>query len=313
MLKINKPKFWDSKIGLFSIILFPLSLVYIFIIFLRKRFIKTQKFNIPVICVGNIYLGGTGKTPASILLANELTRIGRKPVILRKHYAKHQDEYNLIKNKFEDLIVNKNRVNGLIEAEKNGFKTVILDDGLQDFKIKKDIKIVCFSRQLIGNGLVMPSGPLRENLSSLRDADIVLINGNKNKNFENKLLNINKIIKIFYSLYEPINLKQFDNKKLLAIAAIGNPENFFQLIENNNLIIQKKLIFPDHYMFSKKEMQKIVDDAKKEGYTIIMTEKDYFKINNYKLENINYLKISLKIYEMEKFINSISSFYDKKS
>ena len=81
MLKINKPKFWDSKIGLFSIILFPLSLVYIFIIFLRKRFIKTQKFNIPVICVGNIYLGGTGKTPASILLANELTRIGRKPVI----------------------------------------------------------------------------------------------------------------------------------------------------------------------------------------------------------------------------------------
>ena len=66
-------------------------------------------------------------------------------------------------------------------------------------------------------------------------------------------------------------------------------------------------------MFSKKEMQKIVDDAKKEGYTIIMTEKDYFKINNYKLENINYLKISLKIYEMEKFINSISSFYDKKS
>ena len=100
-------------------------------------------------------MGGTGKTPASILLANELARIGRKPVILRKHYAKHQDEYNLIKNKFEDLIVNKNRVNGLIEAEKTGFKTVILDDGLQDFK-KKKTKIVCFSRQLIGNGLVMP-------------------------------------------------------------------------------------------------------------------------------------------------------------
>lgn len=310
MIKINKPKFWDRKIGLISILFFPLSLIVIFFTFLKKKITKTRGFKIPIICVGNIYLGGTGKTPTSILLANELSKLGKKPLILRKYYKNHNDEYSLIKNYFKNLIISKNRIEGLKEAEKSNFDIVILDDGLQDYKIKKNLSIVCFNNnQLIGNGMVLPSGPLRENLSILKNVEIVIINGSKNINFENKILNINKKLEIFYSFYKPINLDQFKNKKLLALAAIGNPENFFQLVEKNNLKIFKKKIFPDHYQFSKAEMQNILREAEMENYQVIMTEKDYYKINHYKLKKINYLKVSLEIYNKEKLLKKINSLY----
>ena len=310
MIKINKPKFWDRKIGLISILFFPLTLIVIFFTFLKKKITKTRGFKIPVICVVNIYLGGTGKTPTSILLANELSKLGKKPLILRKYYKNHNDEYSLIKNYFKNLIISKNRIEGLKEAEKSNFDIVILDDGLQDYKIKKNLSIVCFNNnQLIGNGMVLPSGPLRENLSILKNVEIVIINGSKNINFENKILNINKNLEIFYSFYKPINLDQFKNKKLLALAAIGNPENFFQLVEKNNLKIFKKKIFPDHYQFSKAEMQNILREDEMENYQIIMTEKDYYKINHYKLKKINYLRVSLEIYNKEKLFKKINSLY----
>ena len=115
--------------------------------------------------------------------------------------------------------------------------------------------------QLIGNGLLLPSGPLREGLSSLKNAHIIIINGIKDKLFENKLLNINKRLS-FYSKYTK-NLDQFTNKKLHAIAGIGNPENFFDILEKNNLNIEKKIIFPDHYEFPKNEIENIIGDAEK--------------------------------------------------
>ena len=161
---------------------------------------------------------------------------------------------------------------------------------------------------MIGNGLVLPSGPLRENLSALKDVDIIIINGKKDQIFENKILKINNKLDIFYSYYKPINLEQFKNKKLFAIAGIGNPENFFKLIDENNLKIEKKFIFPDHYKFSKKEIKEIVEEAKIKDYQIIMTEKDYFKVKNFNLQNINYLKVSLEIEKKEKLINRIKSY-----
>ena len=85
-MKLIKPKFWGGKIGIISILLFPLSLIFIFLVLLKKLLIKPKEFKIPIICVGNVYIGGTGKTPISIFLANELKLIGKKPVILRKYY-----------------------------------------------------------------------------------------------------------------------------------------------------------------------------------------------------------------------------------
>ncbi len=313
-MKLNKPKFWDTKISFISILLFPISLLILIFIFLKKKFTKTIRFNIPIICVGNIYLGGTGKTPTSIFLGNELLELGKKPVILRKFYNDHEDEYNLIKKYFKNLIIKRNRVDGIKEAEKKKFDSVILDDGFQDYKIKKDINILCFNQnQLIGNGLIVPSGPLRENISSLKNANIILINGKENKDFEKKIFNINNNLKIFYSYYKPINIERFRNKKLFAIAGIGNPENFFQLIEKNNLYIEKKLVFPDHYQFTKTEIENIINKAKNINCQIIMTEKDYFKIKDYDVNDIDYLKVTLEVIQKEKFIKTVARIYDQKN
>ncbi len=311
-MKLIKPKFWDEKkISFLSVLLFPLTLITLLAIFLRKKLSSTKSFNIPVICVGNIYIGGTSKTPTSIILANDLSKLGLKPVILRKYYRSHIDEYNLIKQKFNNLILSKSRELGILEAEKEGYNLVILDDGLQDYKIKKNLSIACFHQnQLIGNGLILPSGPLRENLSVLKNIDIILINGNKIPSFEEKLLKINKNLEIYYSYYKPININQFENQDLLAIAGIANPENFFMLLEENNLNVKEKIILPDHYRFTKTEIQNIIDDAYNKKLKLIMTEKDFYKIKEFNLKKIDYLKVSLEIKEKQKLINKIRKIYD---
>lgn len=312
MIKINKPKFWDKKeLSFFAVLLYPLSLIIIFLVFLKKKFSKEKDFKIPIICVGNIYIGGTGKTPTSITLAKELASRGMKPAILRKYYKNHNDEINQIKNSFDHLIINKNRIDGINEAKNKKYNTVILDDGLQDYKIKKNLNIVCFNQnQLIGNGLVIPSGPLRENLSILKNVDIVLINGVKDLNFENKILKINEKLDIYYCHYQPENIKKFKNKKLFVLAGIANPENFFLLLKQNNLIIKEKLFFPDHYTFTEKEIKNIINLAKQKNLKIIMTEKDYFKLKDFKLDNCDYLKVNLEINKKQKLLKKILELYD---
>ena len=307
---LKKPKFWDEKKSLASILLAPITIIILIVVFIKKKIVKTRKFNIPIICIGNIYIGGTGKTPTSISIGNLLQKLGFNPVILRKYYKDHSDEHNLIINNFNNLILAKNRLDGIKKSEDRKYDSVILDDGFQDYSIHKDLNILCFnSNQLIGNGKVIPSGPLRERLDSLKRADIVIINGLKNNKFEAKILKINKNLEIFYSNYKPVNLHEFKNKRLLALAGIGNPENFFQLLTDNNLEIYKKIIFPDHYEFSKKEIENIFDEAKTNNYNIIVSEKDYFKLKDYKSEKLDYLKVSLVIKELEDFIKEIELIY----
>ena len=310
MIKLFKPKFWDIKtINIFSILLFPLSLITIVLIFLKKKIYKKKVFEIPIICVGNIYIGGTGKTPTSILLSKELSILGFKPVIIRKFYANHEDEYNQIRNNFNNLIINKDREAGIIKAQQKGYNIVILDDGFQDYKIKKDLNIICFNQnQLIGNGFILPAGPLRENLSALLNANIVLINGKKDHDFEKRIIKINNNLKIFYSEYKPININEFKGHKLLALAGIANPENFFMLLKENNLDIKKKLVFPDHYKYTKKNLQNIVNIARENNLKIVTTEKDFSKIVDFKLKEINYLKVSLVFQEKKELLDRINSF-----
>tara|TARA_B100002052_G_C15810095_1_gene565464 strand:- start:349 stop:1281 length:933 start_codon:yes stop_codon:yes gene_type:complete len=310
-MKKTKPKFWSQKKSLFSILLYPISLIVQIYIFLKRRFSSKNKFRIPVICVGNIYIGGTGKTPLSILISRELLNLGKRPAIIRKYYKKHKDEHEMIKENFKNLILNEDRTQGVKAAQEQGYDTVILDDGFQDYKIEKNLSILCFnSKQLLGNELVLPAGPLRENLSSVKNAQIVMINGKNNLSFEKKLSNLNQNIKIFYSKYKVIDLDKFKNKKLFAIAGIGNPDNFFDLLVENSLQIEKRLAYPDHYEFSKEEFEKLVDEANEKNYQIIMTEKDYYKIKDFNFKEVQYLKVNLEIKNKDQFLREINNLYD---
>ncbi len=310
-MKLFKPKFWKSNKNFFTVLLIPLSLITWIYIILKKTFIQKVKFNIPVICVGNIFIGGTGKTPLSIHIARKLSENGKNPAIVRKYYKSHKDEHKMIISYYNKLILNLNRSKGIYEALEKGYDAVILDDGFQDYKIKKNLSIICFnSNQLIGNGYLFPSGPLRESLGSLRNANILIINGDKSLNFEQKILKIQKDLKIYYSNYKPLNIQEFKNKKLLAISGIGNPENFFKILKDNQMNIQKKMVYPDHYEFTKNEMLKINEYSKKNDFQIVMTEKDYYKIKDFSLENIKYLKVKLEIEKEEEFIKNVMKAYD---
>lgn len=308
-MKLIKPKFWDGK-NLISLSLFPLSLIIQLIIFFKKKFTKVSNFKIPIVCIGNIYVGGTGKTPLSILVSKELSKIGKKPAIIRKYYKDHEDEHSLIKENFNYLILNSNRIGAIQEAENKNFDIAILDDGFQDYKIKKNLSIICFNSNFEGNGFVIPAGPLRENLSSIKNAQIMIINGDKNLKFEKKILDINNNIDIYYSEYKAINYDKFTQKELLVITGIGNPENFLKLLNDHNLKIAKKYIYPDHYNFSKEEVDNFINEAKKNNYQIICTEKDFHRIKVYGIKEINYLKVELVLEKKERLIKKIQSIYD---
>ena len=309
-MKIYKPFFWNKPKSFYALILLPITFLVFIFLFIKKIINKAEKFNIPVICVGNIYLGGTGKTPLSLLIAEELKALGKKPVIVKKFYEDHKDEHLLIKKRGVPLILEKNRSNSLKLAEKE-FDLAILDDGFQDYKIIKDLNVLCFhSKQLIGNGLILPSGPLREPLSAIKKVQIVVINGEKNLIFEDKLKKINSKISIFYSKYKLLNQKDLNNKKILAFAGIGNPENFFNLLVESGLNVKKTISFPDHYDFKKDEILEIIEKAKKLNYTVLTTEKDFLRIKNFNFSEIYPCNIILEIAKKKEFITLIKKIYD---
>ena len=301
-----KPKFWDkNQISFFSILLFPISLLIKVLSFFRRSFTKTHQCSIPIICVGNIYLGGTGKTPLCIEIFSILKNLNMYPVFIRKKYDSFQDEVNLLKL-VGPVYENKKRINALNDAIKNNAEIAILDDGFQDFSIKKDLSIICFNeKQWIGNGLVIPAGPLREDLSALSRANCVIINGKKNINIEDKILKKNNKTRIFYTKYKAQNIEEFKNDKIIAFAGIGNPNNFFDLLKDNNINILEEISFPDHYNYSNKELENLINKTKENNATLLTTEKDFFRINDTYKKNIKHLKIIVEIEKKNQFVEEI--------
>mgnify|MGYP001252232433 CR=1 FL=1 len=183
---LRKPKFWDKNHDtVFSIILIPFTIILVIKNWINQ-FYNRKNYKIKSICVGNIYLGGTGKTPLCMKIFMILKNLNMKPAFIRKKYESFQDEVDLEK-KIGPVYENTSRAKGIIKSIKCNANIAILDDGFQDFSIKKDLSIICFNeKQWIGNGLTIPSGPLRENLSSIKRANCIVINGNRNKDFEKK-------------------------------------------------------------------------------------------------------------------------------
>lgn len=306
-MKLTKPFFWNNNFfNIFALILLPISILIQLLFFLKKNFTVEKNFKLRTICVGNLYLGGTGKTPLTVKLSDIFNKKKIKTVIIKKYYQNQKDEIKLIKKNSKYSIVAKTRTQALKLAE-NNFDIALIDDGYQDYTYRKDVNIMCFtSKNPIGNGHTIPSGPLRERLSNLKKNHIILINGKKNKSFENKILKINKNIKIFYSNYLPAkNIRQFKKRKFLAFAGIGNPDNFFNLLKKNKINVVSKKVFPDHYDFQKKDINLLYAIAKKNKLKIITTEKDYLRLDKHSAIKINFLPVKLEINNEKKFIKEI--------
>ena len=182
---------------------------------------------------------------------------------------------------------------------------LIFDDGLQDNQIDYNFKFVCFDADLgIGNGLLLPAGPLRETINSLKKYDVVFIKKGNNLNNLIKLIEKhNKRIKIFITDYKVSKFSKFNrSKKYLIYSGIGNPDSFAKILKQNKVKIVDKIIFPDHHSYSNQDFNFILNKAKQNNAEIITTEKDYVKVPKELQKKIKFLKVNLIIYNEKKLI-----------
>ena len=258
--------------------------------------------------MGNFYLGGTGKTSLSIKINKLLNERNIKSCFIKKFYKNQVDEQKLLKNNGK-LFLSSDRSNAVKQAENQNYDIAILDDGLQDETIDYDLRFVCFNNiNWIGNGMTIPAGPLRENINNIKNFDHLFLNGNL-ENIDDLTKEINKInsnINIHLGKYEPINLNEFDiNKNYLVFSGIGNHQTFISTVKQNGLRVVKDIEFSDHYAYTKKDIEKILNEANYLNCGIITTEKDFQRLNDFNISRIKVLKVDLKIIDENKLLKSI--------
>ena len=195
------------------------------------------------------------------------------------------------------------------------FEVAIFDDGLQDSSIKYDMEIVCFNNlNWIGNGLTLPSGPLRESINNLKFYENVFLNGNEESliAIKDQIKKINPNININSGKYTPLNIGEFDkDQNYLVFSGIGNHKTFVEMLKNNKLKIVSDLEYPDHYQYSKRDFDEIIINAKKFNAHIITTEKDYLRLENFNRNEILYVKSSLEISDEKSLTNKLLKLNEK--
>ena len=313
-MKLKKPKFWDyKKPNLYSYLLLPFSIILSLLSKIRSK-PKFTNPKIKTICIGNIYIGGTGKTSLVIRIKEILEKKNIKVCFIKKFYTDQIDEQKLL-SKNGQLFTSIKRIKALDEAVSQGYKIAIFDDGLQDTSIKYDLEIICFNNlNWIGNGLTLPSGPLRENINNLKFYDNVFLNGNEEHliYIKNQINKINPKININQGKYIPLNIEDFNKKyNYLVFSGIGNHKTFVKMLKNNNLNIIDDLEYPDHYQYSKKDFYEILNKAKKYDAKIITTEKDYLRLDSFDKTKVLFIKSSLEILDEENFRQTLIDLNEK--
>jgi tetraacyldisaccharide 4'-kinase len=281
------------KHNFISIILLPFSFIYRFIVFIRRllyqfKIFKSIRISVPVIVVGNITVGGTGKTPLVIALVKALQENGFHPGIITRGYGGKNkiwpqkitensdpvlvgDEAVLLAKKTKvPVFAGPNRVStALLLLQTNQCNVIVSDDGLQHYALARDIEIaVIDSMRRLGNGFCLPAGPLREPPKRLKAVDFVVSNGVALVGEYKMQFVIDEICSL---QDKSILTNNHSYLNIIAIAGIGNPERFFNSLRSLNIIFTSR-IFPDHYPFQKTDFDFLNKDD-----IVIMTEKDAVK------------------------------------
>lgn len=299
-------------VRILKVFLWLLSVLYGFLASMvcycyKSGILKVNRLNKVVISVGNITLGGVGKTPLVEVIARELKSKGKKPVILNRGYKdsisndelQSKDEARMLERVLEDVpvLVGANRFENAKKYLKNNDADVfILDDGFQRWRLHRDLNIVCIdATDPWGNGFLIPRGFLREKLSALKRADVFVITksdlGENNVNdIVERLKNINPNADIAKTVHSPIGFTDIrsgkhkenafvDGKKIIAFCGIGNPQSFVDTLENLGANIIKSDFFIDHHVYYKRDISRIINCSDSISSNIIITtKKDAVKI-----------------------------------
>ncbi|MCX7191341.1 MAG: tetraacyldisaccharide 4'-kinase [Candidatus Methylopumilus sp.] len=298
--------------SLASLFLIPFSVIYLLISFTRKylyqfNLLKSFKMQVPVIVIGNITSGGTGKTPLVIHLANELKKNGYHPGIISRGYGSKRNGVSEVNKKSdvenigdEAILIHKHThlpvfiakdralaAKALIKKYKK-IDVILSDDGMQHYRLKRDMEILVIDgTRRFGNGYLLPAGPLRESKRKMKAVDAIVCN-------EKKVIDGSYLMK--YKSYFLINLKtkkkiplnKLRLNNLHAVAGIGNPDRFFKYLKALGLVFDSSS-YKDHYRFTKKDFKTMSDK------NIIMTEKDAVKCEKFARDNFWYLPVVAEI------------------
>ncbi len=318
-MPVKTPNYFYKK-NLISILLLPLSTLYYIISKIKWYLSFPYKSNKKIICIGNITVGGTGKTPVVIKLAQELIKKNLKIGIISRGYkgklsSKNPiivnskihnsddvgDEVYMMSSHFNNKIpicICKNRAKAIKLLEKD-IDIIISDDGFQNNTFYKDINILVFDGIIgTGNNFILPAGPLRNTTKSIKKSDAIIINRTASDN----LLKIIKKYKkpIFHSEIILKNAKEYKNKEVIAFAGIGNPNKFYYSLQKESIKIKQSINFPDHYNYKKQDLEKIIKLSN--DNPILTTEKDYVKIPERFKKAITSIKTDLEITDINQLI-----------
>ncbi len=310
----NTPEFWHKKNSISKlqiIMLYPFSILWVFFDGFKSYFTKTYKSKLKVVCIGNITVGGTGKTPFSIYTYKLLKNLGYNPVFLTRgygglkkgplevnssHHFQDVGDESILLSKVGTTIVSKNRSLGAkyIEKHKNKFNIIIMDDGLQNYQLKHDIKLLLVDKKLkLGNGYCVPAGPLRQPIERcLKDIDKIILTGESDKNEKNLFKSFD--IPVIKSNIKTTHIPKIKKEKLLAFCGLANPNKFFDTLKKNGYEIASTRKFPDHFAYKKNDINNLILDANNQNLKLITTEKDYVKISSNN-NNIHFLPIEFEL------------------
>jgi tetraacyldisaccharide 4'-kinase len=296
---MREPGFWHGPASLNSHLLKPLAALYGAIAAQRLRR-KGLNAGIPVLCVGNYHVGGAGKTPTVLALAKLVREIGETPVVLSRGYggelhgpvrvdpARHTasdvgDEPLMLAGHLP-VVVSRKRADGVPLARSQGATVILMDDGFQNPAVVKDASLIVIdSERGLGNGQVFPAGPLRAPLRpqlARTDALIIVGNGNAAQSVAAEIAAQGKPVLSAHLKPDEAQVAQLRGKRVLAFAGIGDPTRFFNTLRASGIEVAGQRAFADHHPYSQTEVEGLIAEARRDGLTLVTTEKDLARLRH---------------------------------
>jgi tetraacyldisaccharide 4'-kinase len=307
---MKAPEFWSrGQGGLLAVLLSPIGLLYAAAGKLRRSFSTPWQSPVPVICVGNVVVGGAGKTPVALDIAGRLSGGGKSVSFLSRGYGGSEPGPHLVDTTVdqpsrvgdEPLLLSRIAPTWISRERVCGAKVagadadiIIMDDGFQNPSIQKTCSLLVIDGTYgVGNGRCMPSGPLREPLSSaLGRTDAVIIIGDDRAGIA--VFIPNDVVVLRASVIPGPELETFITKPIIAFAGIGQPQKFFDTLKNGGCSLTSSHAFADHHAYTSAEITRLKEEAERTGSRLVTTEKDLVRIAQDQRDGIDVLTITLQ-------------------
>ena len=292
---MKAPNFWYQEKSLWAKLLNPIGRIYGWSVARRFKRVKPYQAAVPVICVGNLSVGGTGKTPVTLAIGKMMKEMSVPFYFLNHGYKSNKKGVivNIKKMSALDVgdeamllaaegptVVDNHRARGAQVAERAGAKAIIMDDGFQNPSLIKTVSfIVVDGKTGFGNERLIPAGPLRETVEKgLLRADAVIISGADDSKAADIVRKCAPDMPIFGGHFEPDPkvIQKLQGKKVMAFAGIGRSDKFFNMLVGCGVLVAKKATFPDHYDYTLFDLESLIAEA--DGLQLVTTTKDYVKV-----------------------------------